>query len=61
MGKSNVGDVNYFSTVLMMYFDTGIVRYLGHRAKALRFFTVHRLAESIPWYRLLEFLNNKGG
>ena len=41
MGKSNVGDVNYFSTVLKMNFDTGIVRSLGHRAKPLRFFTVH--------------------
>jgi hypothetical protein len=37
MGKSNVGDVNYFPTVLKMNFDTGIARSLGHRAKPLRF------------------------
>ncbi len=43
MGKSNVGDVNYFPTVLKMNFDTGIARSLGHRAKPLRFFTVHSL------------------
>jgi hypothetical protein len=41
MGKSNVGDVNYFPTVLKMKFDTGIARSLGHRAKPLRFFTVY--------------------
>ncbi len=38
LGKTNVGDVNYFSTLLN--FDTGIARSLGHRAKRLRFFTV---------------------
>jgi hypothetical protein len=41
MSKNNAGDVNYFSTLLKMDFDKGIVRYLGHRAKPLRFFTVY--------------------
>ncbi len=41
MGKSNVGDVNYFPTVLKMNFDAGIAKSLGHRAKPLRFFTVY--------------------
>ncbi len=41
MGKNNAGDVNYFSTVLKMNFDIGIIRSLGHRAKPLRFFTVY--------------------
>ncbi len=41
MGKSIVGDVNYFSTVLKMSFNAGIARFLGHRAKPLTFFTVH--------------------
>ncbi len=52
MGKSNVGDVNYFSTVLKMNFDTRVVRSLGHRAKPLRFFTVHAVSPStmlLPW------------
>jgi hypothetical protein len=43
MGKRNVGDVNYFSTVLKMNFNTGIARFLGHRAKPLPFFTVYAL------------------
>jgi hypothetical protein len=41
MGESNVGDVNYFSTVLKMNFDTGVDRFLRHRAKPLGFFTVY--------------------
>jgi hypothetical protein len=41
MGKCNADDVNYFSTVLKMNFDTGIVRSLGYRAKPLSFFTVY--------------------
>ncbi len=45
MGKSNVGDVKYFPTVLKMNFDTGIARSLGHRAKPLRFFTVQGLGK----------------
>ncbi len=40
MGKSDVGDDNYFSTVLKINFYTGIVSILGQRAKPLRFFTV---------------------
>ncbi len=43
MGESNVGDVNYFSTVLKMNFDTGVDRFLRHRAKPLGFFTVYLL------------------
>jgi len=34
------GDDHYFSTVLKKHFNTGIVRFLGHRAKPLGFFTV---------------------
>ncbi len=37
---SNVGDDLYFSIVLKIQFDIGIVRFLGHRAKPLGFFTV---------------------
>jgi hypothetical protein len=53
MGKSNVGDVNYFPTVLKMNFDTGIARSLGHRAKPLRFFYSALLPTSLL---LLAFL-----
>jgi hypothetical protein len=37
----NVGDDYYFSTVLKMHFDSEIARFLRHRAKPLRFFTVY--------------------
>jgi hypothetical protein len=41
MGKSNVGDDNYFCTVLKLNFDTGTVRSLGQRAKPSHFFKVY--------------------
>jgi hypothetical protein len=37
---SDVGDDHYFSTILKKHFDTGIVKFLGHRPRPLRFFTV---------------------
>ncbi len=37
----DVGDDHYFSTVLKKHFNAGIVRFLGHRAKPLVFFTVY--------------------
>jgi hypothetical protein len=40
MVMSNVGDDHYFSTALKIHFYTGIVIFLGHRPKPLRFFTV---------------------
>jgi hypothetical protein len=40
MCKSNFGDDNYFSTFLKMNSDTGIIRFLGHEAKPLRFYSV---------------------
>jgi hypothetical protein len=43
MGKSDVGDDNYLSTVLKINVYTGTVSFLGHRPKPLHFFTVHSL------------------
>jgi hypothetical protein len=39
--KSDVGDVNYFSDVLKMNFDTGTVRSLGQRGKPSHFLKVY--------------------
>jgi hypothetical protein len=41
MVMSIVGDDHYFSTALKIHFYTGIVIFLGHRPKPLRFFTVY--------------------
>ncbi len=37
---SDVGDDPYFSTVLKIHFNTGIVRFIGHWAKPLGFFYI---------------------
>jgi hypothetical protein len=38
MVKSDVGDEHIFSTLLKIHFDTGMVKFLGHRAKSLYIF-----------------------
>jgi hypothetical protein len=45
---SDLGDDNYFSTVLKIHFDTGIARFLGHRPRPLRFFTVYAYLCPLP-------------
>jgi hypothetical protein len=40
MVKSGVVDEHNFSSLLKIHFDTGMVRFLGHREKPVHFFTV---------------------
>ncbi len=44
---SDDGDDHYFSTVPKKHFNTGIVRFLEHRAKPLGFFTVYLMPEDL--------------
>jgi hypothetical protein len=46
MVKSDVGDEHIFSTLLKIHLDTGMVKFLGHRAKPLHFFTVYGYVKS---------------